>query len=83
MNDGESCGLPWADLEHAPRHFDRGAADLERHAIRQLILERRSASEIRQAATEQGMTLLRESALAKVLSGVTTLSEINKVTFVQ
>ena len=52
-------------------------------AIRQLILERRSASEIRQAAKQQGMTLLRESALAKVLSGVTTLSEINKVTFVQ
>ena len=52
-------------------------------AIRQLILERRSASEIRQAATELGMTLLRESALAKVLSGATTLAEINKVTFVQ
>ena len=52
-------------------------------AIRQLILERRSASEIRKAATELGMTLLRESALAKVLSGATTLAEINKVTFVQ
>ncbi len=52
-------------------------------SIRQLILERKSASEIRHAAKEQGMTLLRESALAKVLSGVTTLSEINKVTFVQ
>ncbi len=52
-------------------------------SIRQLILEQRPASEIRQAAKQQGMTLLRESAFAKALAGVTTLSEINKVTFVQ
>jgi type IV pilus assembly protein PilB len=29
------------------------------------------------------MTFLRDSALEKVLAGVTTLREINKVTFVQ
>jgi type II secretory ATPase GspE/PulE/Tfp pilus assembly ATPase PilB-like protein len=29
------------------------------------------------------MTFLRESALAKAFSGVTTLEEINKVTFVE
>jgi hypothetical protein len=29
------------------------------------------------------MTSLRENALRKVLSGVTTLQEINKVTFVE
>ena len=50
--------------------------------IRQLILERRPASEIKQAAREEGMTLLRDSALEKVFTGVTTLREINKVTFV-
>ena len=50
--------------------------------IRQLILERRPASEIKQAAREEGMTFLRESALEKVFAGVTTLREINKVTFV-
>jgi len=50
--------------------------------IRQLILERRPAAEIKQAAREEGMTLLRDSALEKVFSGVTTLREINKVTFV-
>jgi type II secretory ATPase GspE/PulE/Tfp pilus assembly ATPase PilB-like protein len=50
--------------------------------LRELILDRRPASEIRRAAKEEGMTFLRESALEQVLSGVTTLREINKVTFV-
>ena len=50
--------------------------------IRQMILERRPAAEIKQAAREEGMTFLRESALEKVFAGVTTLREINKVTFV-
>jgi len=50
--------------------------------IRQLILERRPAAEIKQAAREEGMTLLRDSALEKVFAGLTTLREINKVTFV-
>jgi len=50
--------------------------------IRELILDRRPASEIRRAAQEEGMMFLRESALQKVLDGVTTLREINKVTFV-
>jgi type IV pilus assembly protein PilB len=50
--------------------------------IRQLILERRPAAEIKQAAREEGMTFLRESALEKVFQGQTTLREINKVTFV-
>jgi type IV pilus assembly protein PilB len=51
--------------------------------IRQLILERRPAAEVKQAAREEGMTFLRDSALEKVFAGVTTLREINKVTFVQ
>jgi type IV pilus assembly protein PilB len=51
--------------------------------IRQLILERRPAVEIKQAAREEGMTVLRDSALEKVFAGVTTLREINKVTFVR
>src|ERR1700692_1170950 len=51
--------------------------------IGELILDRRPASEIRRAAKEEGMTFLRESALEKVLRGVTTLREINKVTFVE
>ena len=50
--------------------------------IRELILERRPASEIKKAAQVEGMLFLRESALERVLAGVTTLREINKVTFV-
>ncbi len=51
--------------------------------IRGLILERRPAAEIKKAAKEEGMTFLREAALAKVFEGWTTLKEINKVTFVE
>jgi type IV pilus assembly protein PilB len=51
--------------------------------IRQIILERRPTVEMKQAAREEGMTFLRDSALEKVFAGVTTLREINKVTFVQ
>jgi type IV pilus assembly protein PilB len=50
--------------------------------IRQVILERRPAAELKQAAREEGMTFLRDAALEKVWSGKTTLREINKVTFV-
>jgi type IV pilus assembly protein PilB len=55
--------------------------DMSDH-IRQMILERRPNAEIKQAAREEGMTFLRDSALEKVFAGVTTLREINKVTFV-
>ena len=51
--------------------------------IRDLILEKRPSSEIRKAAHEEGMRFLRESALSKVKAGVTTLKEINKVTFIE
>ena len=51
--------------------------------IRELILDKKPSSEIRRAAREEGMVSLRESALEKVRSGVTTFKEINKVTFVE
>ncbi|HYS03985.1 MAG TPA: GspE/PulE family protein [Candidatus Dormibacteraeota bacterium] len=51
--------------------------------IRELILDRKSAAEIKRAAREEGMTLMRESAVKRVLEGKTTLREINKVTFVE
>jgi type IV pilus assembly protein PilB len=51
--------------------------------IRDLIIEKRPTSEIKRAARDEGMTSLRESAVAKVLSGETTLKEINKVTFIE
>jgi type IV pilus assembly protein PilB len=51
--------------------------------IRELIIERRPGSEIRRAARAEGLRSLRESAVKKVLAGVTTLREINRVTFVE
>jgi len=51
--------------------------------IREMILDRRPASEVKKAAHEEGMRFLRESAVEKVLLGQTTLREINKVTFVE
>jgi type II secretory ATPase GspE/PulE/Tfp pilus assembly ATPase PilB-like protein len=51
--------------------------------IRELILEKKPTSEIRKAARDEGMRFLRESALAKIRTGVTTLKEINKVTFIE
>ena len=51
--------------------------------IREMILEKRPTSEIKKAAREDGMRFLRESAVERVLQGVTTLREINKVTFVE
>ena len=51
--------------------------------IREMILARRPTSEIRRAAREEGMRFLRESALDKVRLGMTTLKEINKVTFIE
>jgi type II secretory ATPase GspE/PulE/Tfp pilus assembly ATPase PilB-like protein len=51
--------------------------------IRELILEKRPSSEIRKAAHEEGMKFLRDSALARVRQGETTMKEINKVTFIE
>ena len=50
--------------------------------IREMILDKRPASEIKRLAASEGMSFLRDSALLKVAEGVTTLHEINKVTFV-
>jgi type II secretory ATPase GspE/PulE/Tfp pilus assembly ATPase PilB-like protein len=52
-------------------------------SIRELILAKRPSSEIKKAARDEGMRFLRESAVEQVLKGVTTLREINKVTFVE
>ena len=56
--------------------------DLSDH-IREMIVSRRPTSEIKRAAREEGMSFLRDSGIAKVRDGVTTLREINKVTFIE
>jgi type IV pilus assembly protein PilB len=50
--------------------------------IRELILAKRPTSEIRRAAREEGLVSLREAAVMKAKAGITTLKEINKVTFI-
>src|SRR6202790_4086040 len=56
--------------------------DLTDH-IREMIVDRRPTSEIKRVAREEGMITLRESGMAKIRSGITTLKEINNVTFVE
>ncbi len=51
--------------------------------IREMILAKKPTSEIRRAARDEGMRFLRESALDRVRTGLTTLKEINKVTFIE
>ncbi|HEY5382629.1 MAG TPA: GspE/PulE family protein [Acidobacteriaceae bacterium] len=51
--------------------------------IREMLLEKRPGSEIRKKAREKGMSFLRDSALERVRAGITTLREINKVTFIE
>ena len=51
--------------------------------IREMILDRKPSSEIKRTAREEGMRFLRESAVERAAEGLTTLHEINKVTFVE
>lgn len=52
-------------------------------AVREMIIERRPGSEVRRTAEREGLSSLRLSALEKVFSGVSTLHEANRVTFVE
>ncbi len=51
--------------------------------VREMLLEKRPGSEIRKKARDKGMNFLRDSALERVRAGITTLREINKVTFIE
>ncbi|HBF37890.1 MAG TPA: type II secretion system protein GspE [Firmicutes bacterium] len=57
--------------------FEMLAADEE---IERLVMERSNSGRIREAATRQGMTTLRNDGIAKVKAGITTLSEVLRVT---
>lgn len=48
--------------------------------IREMVLSKKSDDEIREYAKKQGMKTLRESAIKKVIDGITTLSEALTVT---
>jgi len=48
--------------------------------IRELVMQRSSSGVIRQVARRQGMKTLREDGMMKVVEGITTLSEVARVT---
>ncbi len=51
--------------------------------IRKLIIEKRDADVIAQAAIEEGMTTMLDDGLKKIAKGVTTISEVLRVTKVE
>jgi type IV pilus assembly protein PilB len=51
--------------------------------IRELIIGKAPISQLKKAAREEGTVFLRQSAVEKVLTGETSLREINRVTFVE
>jgi type IV pilus assembly protein PilB len=48
-----------------------------------MILGRKPLSEVKRKAKEESMVFLREVGIQKVLKGITSLKELNKVTFVE
>ncbi|MCM0082019.1 GspE/PulE family protein [Geomonas sp. Red32] len=51
--------------------------------IRELIISKAPIAALKKAAQAAGTSFLRESAVAKVLAGETSIKEINRVTFVE
>jgi type II secretory ATPase GspE/PulE/Tfp pilus assembly ATPase PilB-like protein len=49
-------------------------------SIREMILQNASSQQIKQKAVAQGMRTLRQDGLRKVIAGLTTLSEVVRVT---
>jgi type IV pilus assembly protein PilB len=51
--------------------------------LRDLIINKAPVSRLKEAAREAGTSFLRDAAVEKLLNGVTTLEEINRVTFAE
>lgn len=51
--------------------------------IREMIINRCPVSDMKKVAQAEGMITLREAAIEKVVQGITTFKEINRVTFVE
>jgi type IV pilus assembly protein PilB len=52
-------------------------------AVRDLIVKRAPAAEIREQAIAEGMRTLREDGIAKALKGVTTIEEVMRVAYAE
>ena len=91
LDSGEFAGRIWyegggCEHCHGTGYYGRAAIteflDLTPN-LRQMILDRRPASDLQAAAIDEGMVTLRRSAVLKALNGETSLKEINRVTFVE
>ncbi len=51
--------------------------------LRELIVAKAPVSQLKQAARKSGTVFLRDAAIEKLVQGLTTLPEINRVTFVE
>ncbi len=51
--------------------------------IREMIIAKKPVREIKNQAIKEGMRSLRQSAIEQVIQGITSLREINKVTFIE
>lgn len=51
--------------------------------LRELIVQKAPVTQLKKAAREAGTIFLREAALEKVFAGLTSLAEINRVTFIE
>jgi type IV pilus assembly protein PilB len=51
--------------------------------VREAILNKKPAAEIKRLARSEGMHTLRESAVKRFLAGESSLKEINKMTFIE
>jgi len=83
----KSC-FPRGGVRALPRNRYRGRQCITEFLdltdeIKEMILDRKPPSEIRKRALYAGMTSLRQAALEKLRQGVTTLAEINRVTFIE
>ena len=93
----EESGLDYEQYQHTPFYEGKGCPQCHgtgyrgrkcitefldlTDEIKEMIHAERPLSEIRYRAVTDGMITLRQSALKKVLSGETSLREINRVTF--
>lgn len=72
------------DTPSAPKGY-KGRAGLYEvmdvtEEIRQMIVARSTSAEIQRKAVDQGMLTMRQDGYLKVLQGITTLEEVNRVT---
>jgi type IV pilus assembly protein PilB len=95
----EESGLDGARYEHHPFFEGAGCRECNGQGyhgrtailelldltddIREMILNKTSISRLKEAARTAGTLFLRDAAVNKVLAGVSTLEEINRVTFVE